>query len=76
MRVDAIVNPMNRALIPGGGLDAAVHKAAGPELAAACRAAGGCEIGDAIITGGYNLPARYTLPSYPASSAWLPHHNH
>ena len=61
MQVDAIVNPTNRALIPGGGLDAAVHKAAGPELAAACRATGRCEIGDAIITKGYNLPARYII---------------
>ena len=61
MRVDAIVNPTDRALIPGGGLDAAVHKAAGPELAEACRAKGRCEIGDAIITKGYNLPARYII---------------
>ncbi|MBQ8963164.1 MAG: macro domain-containing protein [Clostridia bacterium] len=61
MQVDAIVNPTNRGLVPGGGLDAAVHKAAGPELAKACHAIGGCGTGDAIITEGYNLPARYVI---------------
>ena len=61
MRVDAIVNPTNRGLVPGGGLDAAVHKAAGPELAEACRAIGGCETGEAIITKGFKLPARYVI---------------
>ena len=68
MRVDAIVNPTNRGLVPGGGLDAAVHKAAGPELAEACRAIGGCETGDAIITAGYNLPARYVI--HPVGPVW------
>ena len=53
MRVDAIVNPTNRGLVPGGGLDAAVHKAAGPELAKACHAIGSCGTGDAIITKGF-----------------------
>ena len=61
MKVDAIVNPTNRGLVPGGGLDAAVHKAAGPELAKACQAIGGCETGDAIITKGFKLPARYVI---------------
>ena len=61
MRVDAIVNPTNRGLVPGGGLDAAVHKAAGPELAKACQAIGGCGTGDAIITKGFKLPARYVI---------------
>jgi len=61
MKVDAIVNPTNRGLVPGGGLDAAVHRAAGPELAKACRAIGSCGTGDAIITAGYNLPARYVI---------------
>ena len=61
MQVDAIVNPTNRGLVPGGGLDAAVHKAAGHELAKACQAIGGCGTGDAIITAGYNLPARYVI---------------
>ena len=61
MKVDAIVNPTNRGLVPGGGLDAAVHKAAGPELADACRTIGGCETGDAIITKGYKLSARYVI---------------
>ena len=61
MQVDAIVNPTNRGLVPGGGLDAAVHKAAGPELARACHTIGGCGTGDAIITEGYDLPARYVI---------------
>ncbi|MBR3238278.1 MAG: macro domain-containing protein [Oscillospiraceae bacterium] len=61
MRVDAIVNPTNRDLVPGGGLDAAVHKAAGPELVKACRAIGSCGTGDAIITRGFDLPARYVI---------------
>jgi len=68
MRVDAIVNPTNRGLVPGGGLDAAVHKAAGPALARACRAIGGCGTGDAIITEGYDLPARYVI--HTVGPAW------
>lgn len=61
MKVDAIVNPTNRALSAGGGLDASIHKAAGPDLAEECRAIGSCQTGDAIITRGYNLPARYVI---------------
>ena len=61
MTVDAIVNPTNRALSGGGGLDASIHRAAGPELMAACRAIGGCETGRAVITKGYNLPAKYVI---------------
>ena len=61
MKVDAIINPTNRALSAGGGLDASIHKAAGPELAAECRSIGSCQTGDAIITKGYNLPAKYVI---------------
>ena len=61
MRVDAIVNPTNCGLVPGGGLDAAVHRAAGSELTEACRAIGGCKIGSAVITKGYHIPAEYII---------------
>lgn len=58
---DAIVNPSNRRLQPGGGTDLAVHKAAGSELLTACKALGGCEVGKAKITQGYNLPCKYVI---------------
>ena len=61
MEVDAIVNPTNRALSAGGGLDAAIHKAAGPNLSVECRSIGSCQTGDAIVTKGYRLPARYVI---------------
>lgn len=61
MTVDAIVNPTNRALSAGGGLDASIHRAAGPALTAECRAIGGCEPGRAIITKGYDLPSKYVI---------------
>lgn len=61
MKVDAIINPTNRALSAGGGLDASIHKAAGPELAVECRFIGFCQIGEAIITKGCNLPAKYVI---------------